>query len=566
MIQTPRLCPAAFALLALWPVASAASDRAPYLLADFEGPTALQTWHASGGTLALGPGRRDHAAVLSYRLPCCDASASATLIPAAKLPKMHDPAISLWIRFPQDVEVFLEATDSSGQALRFPIAATLEHPKAGAWQYAVVPLSPRHGRGLKGKLVQIAIVVRAHARTSVEGSVSFGELRLREALETFQLDPSSPANPPLPESRELASRLGVNIHLLQDDPALDQAHAAGFGFVRADMLWADVERNGRDRFFAYDRLLRSLDARKMGALWILDYGHPDHGGSTPHTRQDVAAFARFAAAAAAHFKGRNVRFEIWNEPDTQHFWQPVPDPAEYADLLRESVAAMRAADPSAKISSGGLSRFDEAFLSQAVDRTIAAQLTAIGVHPYPKGAPETIAPEFASLRDSFTQEIWDTEWGYSSSGQTSRRLQATLAVRELLTAWTLGVPLAVWYDLRDDGPDSANPEHNYGLLDASGNEKPALKAIRNLTTLAATRKYAGMLQTPAGIHAMRFEGAEETTLIVWTDQPEGRRRVEFSRENLLSVNDVLGNTVKPKNGRVDLDSAAGPVYLNYGHK
>jgi len=56
-----------------------------------------------------------------------------------------------------------------------------------------------------------------------------------------------------------------------------------------------------------------------------------------------------------------------------------------------------------------------------------------------------------------------------------------LAVRELLTVWTLGLPVAVGTICATMETDSANPEHNYGLLDSSGNEKPAMKAIRTLT-------------------------------------------------------------------------------------
>ena len=169
--------------------------------------------------------------------------------------------------------------------------------------------------------------------------------RLRESTETFHADAMAETEPPPPGSLELAPRLGVGIHLLRDDHSLDLARDAGFKFVRMDMLWANVERGGRYRFFAYDALLRALDARGMGVLWILDYGHPDHGGSTPRTPQDIAAFGRFAEAAAAHFKGRNVRYEIWNEPNTDRFWTPAPNSSEYAALLREAVAAIRRADP-----------------------------------------------------------------------------------------------------------------------------------------------------------------------------------------------------------------------------
>jgi hypothetical protein len=581
------------------PAASAVSDKRVFLIDDFDGPTALQGWRfdsipeSAGGGLTLGPGHREQGAVLAFRLPCgretvCNAYAAARWRAASPLQKRRDPALSLWIRFPPEVEVALEAKDSSGQTLRFPIGATIEHPTAGDWQYVVVPLSAKHAGGIKGRLEEIGIVVQARggvaARGILQGSVSFDEVRLRESDEIFQVDPAAQAGPPTYGSSELAARLGVNIHLLQDDHALDLAHAAGFGFVRMDMLWANVERRGGYRFFPYDRLLRALEARGMGVLWILDYGHPDHGGSTPRTPQDVAAFGRFAEAAAQHFKGRNVRYEIWNEPNTSQFWKPAPNASEYAILLKEAVAAIRRADPSAKVSSGGLSRFDAAFLGRAVDPSLAADLTAIGVHPYPKTVPESIAPELGSLREWAARalgqqiEIWDTEWGYSSANappeapsnghtEEGRRRQASLSVREILTVWAVGLPLAVWYDLRDDGTDPANPEHNYGLLDSSGNEKPAIRALRTLMSVASGRKYAGMiLETPEGIHAMRMDGPTDTMLIVWTDQPDGRRRIEYPILNLISATDLMGQAVKSKDGRsgqarVEIDGAAGPIYL-----
>jgi hypothetical protein len=592
----------AVALVAPRPATSAVFDKTVYLIDDFDGPNALQGWRfdgipespAASGGLAVGQGHREHGAVLAYRLSCgretgCNAYAAARWTPESPLPKRRDPALSLWIRSPPEVEVALEAKDNSGQTLRFPIGATIEHPKAGDWQYVVVPLSTKHGGGIKGRLVEIGILVQARPGVTapgriLQGSVSFDEVRLRESAEIFYADPGAQAGPTPFGSSEFATRLGVNIHLLQDDHALDLAHAAGFGFVRMDMLWANVERGGRYRFFAYDRLLRALEARGMGVLWILDYGHPDHGGSTPRTPQDVAAFGRFAGAAAEHFKGRNVRYEIWNEPNTSQFWKPSPSASEYAILLRETVAAIRRADPSARVSSGGLARFDAPFLSRVVDPGLAAGLTAIGVHPYPKTGPETIAPELGELREWVARslgpdiEIWDTEWGYSSANapkeapsnghsEEGRRRQGSLSVREILTVWAVGLPLAVWYDLRDDGTDPANPEDNYGLLDSSGSEKPAIRAIRTLMRVVSGRKYAGMIQdTPEGIHAMRMDGSTDTMLIVWTDQPDGRRKIEYPTRNLVSATDLMGEAVKSKDGhsglaRVELDGAAGPIYL-----
>jgi polysaccharide biosynthesis protein PslG len=382
--------------------------------------------------------------------------------------------------------------------------------------------------------------------------------------------------------------IGVNVHRLRGNVALDLAREAGFRFARVDLLWERVERGGAYLFQAYDALMSALESRGMGGLLILDYGHPDHGGSVPRTAEDIAAFGRFAEAAATRFKGRDVRYEIWNEPDIVQFWRPKPDAREYAALLREAVPAIHRADPAAKVVSGGVSRFDLKFLRKAINPGIAAGLTAIGVHPYPKGGPETIGPELEKLRQwarqSFGErlEIWNTEWGYSSTNaaqslrgngpsEDPRLQQARLAVREILTVWSVGFPLSVWYDLQDDGTDAENPEQNYGLLDANGAPKPAMQAVRTVMTAVKGRRFAGAIQrAPAGLHAMRFDGPSDVLIIVWNDQPGKRRTIQYAKNNLLSVTGLMGNTVEVKADsfgevQMEINEAAGPIYLLWKH-
>lgn len=381
--------------------------------------------------------------------------------------------------------------------------------------------------------------------------------------EILHIDPETRIALSRPARAELGL-IGVNVHRFRDNSALDLAREAGFRFARVDLLWERVERGGAYRFLAYDALIGALEARGMGALLILDYGHPDHGGRVPRTAEDITAFGRFAEAAARRFKGRDVRYEIWNEPDIVQFWPPKPNVQEYAALLREAVSAIHRADPAAKVVSGGVSRLDLKFLRRAIDPDLAQGLSAIGVHPYPKGDPEKMGPEIEKLREWARQsfggrlEIWDTEWGYSSTNPTGRapgnghgdegRLQqARLAVRSILTVWSLEFPLAVWYDLQDDGTDGENPEQNYGLIDAKGAAKPAMQAVRTVMTAVRGRRYAGMIQhAPSGMHAMRFNGPEDVLFIVWNDRVGKPQTVRYTTANLVSVTSFMGNTVERK--------------------
>jgi hypothetical protein len=75
-------------------------------------------------------------------------------------------------------------------------------------------------------------------------------------------------------------------------------------------------------------------------------------------------------------------------------------------------------------------------------------------------------------------------------------------------------------------------------------------------------------ETPAGVHAMRLDGSTDTILIVWTDQPDGRRTIEYTKQDLISATDLMGEAIKSKDrpsgqARVEIDAAGGPIYLRW---
>jgi hypothetical protein len=200
-------------------------------------------------------------------------------------------------------------------------------------------------------------------------------------------------------------------------------------------------------------------------------------------------------------------------------------------------------------------------------------LRSAAAHPYRRLAPETFVPELALLRRLLSggtgekAEIWDTESGNGSYDYFSKNLrgdghkaagrncQAVLACREALTVWVLGLPVAVWYDLRDDGGDPRNPEHNYGLLDLHRAEKPAIIAFRTLTRLSADHTIAGMIPyVPDGAHAMRLNGNGDKVYAAWSHQPDSRIAVRFNGEGLASATNLLGEPLKMKeSGHKDVE-------------
>lgn len=377
-------------------------------------------------------------------------------------------------------------------------------------------------------------------------------------------------------AEELHHRLGVNIHFLDDNRALDLARDAGFSFVRVDLLWAQLERHGQYNFAPFDGLMHSLDARRMGVLWLLAYGHPDHGGQSPQSDADIAAYARYAAAVVAHFRGRNAVFEIWNEPNGKQF---LADPATYPRLLRAALDSIRREDPEAAVSTGGTSGFDFPFLTRMLKSGSTERASAVAVHPYRDSAPETLRSDLSVLRDLIQRTvgpkpIWDTEWGYSSYGKASKDLpggghsdvgrqrQAVLVARECLTQWVLGLPITVVYDLRDDGSNPFDREDNFGLIEQSNSDKPAMKVIRVLSTVAQNHNYSGLIRdAPYGLHAMRLDGANDIVFVVWNDATETRPKIGLSRDELLSLTNLFGEPMSTQGEEITLQESEGPIYL-----
>lgn len=134
------------------------------------------------------------------------------------------------------------------------------------------------------------------------------------------------------------------------------AAEAGIRFAKQHLPWADVEReSGRFEWSKYDRIVELCHDAGLDVVWRLDWtpawaARDDHGPGANNVPADAALYARFAAAAAAHFKGRTRFYQIWNEPNLSSEWgyQPV-DPAGYVALLAAAAEAIRAADPAAVV-------------------------------------------------------------------------------------------------------------------------------------------------------------------------------------------------------------------------
>ncbi len=290
--------------------------------------------------------------------------------------------------------------------------------------------------------------------------------------------------------------VGVNIHFTAGhEKDLDLIAAAGFKFIRMDFGWGATERNkGQYNWSEYEQLQSDLEHRSLRAVYILDYsnGLYEEDNASPQHPESVQAYARWAAAASKHFKGRHIIWEIWNEPNIS-FWRPKPDAQQYTTLCLAACKAIREADPSATIVAPASSEFPWAFLETLFKGGALEQLDAVSVHPYrpySKG-PETAAADYAKLRQLIERyapaakkqmPILSGEWGYATHTKgVSLETQAAFAARQQLSNLLEGVPLSIWYDWKNDGTNPADAENNFGTVLPDLAPKPSYHAIQMLT-------------------------------------------------------------------------------------
>ncbi len=220
-------------------------------------------------------------------------------------------------------------------------------------------------------------------------------------------------------------------------------------------------------------------------------GEVQKGIAAPRQPQSVAAFSRWAAAAAAHFKRSNIIWEIWNEPNIT-FWKPAPDVKKYISLATAVCKAVRAVDPGSVIIGPATSQIPYPFIETFLASGILDYIDALSVHPYRDYAipPETVAVDYGKLGDLIGKHsppakkdipIISSEWGYASATKgLPAEKQASYAVRMQLINLLSGVPVSIWYDWKNDGNDPGNFEHNCGTVTSDLTLKPAYIALRTL--------------------------------------------------------------------------------------
>jgi hypothetical protein len=130
-------------------------------------------------------------------------------------------------------------------------------------------------------------------------------------------------------------------------------------------------------------------------------------------------------------------------------------------------------------------------------------------------------------QESGTNPVVSSETGYSDAVDVYAVPAATKAhyiLRTLLEHWDAGVARTYFYELIDEG---SAPFTHYGLVDASGNPKPAYTALKNLLLHVADSGTPALsplnytMSAAASVHhALLQKSNGSYVLILWDEVPE----------------------------------------------
>jgi hypothetical protein len=139
-------------------------------------------------------------------------------------------------------------------------------------------------------------------------------------------------------------------------------------------------------------------------------------------------------------------------------------------------------------------------------------VTAEFVQPsgYPKGAPEAIPARVAKVRavlEKYGQgakPMMCSEWGYSdcrihnAHGDITPLVKSQFLVRGSIIHFVLGFRRLFLYSFYDEGTDSGNPEHFFGLVSRDLQKKPAFYAMQTLGEVLGDTMLSKRGSPPAG--------------------------------------------------------------------
>lgn len=376
---------------------------------------------------------------------------------------------------------------------------------------------------------------------------------------------------------------------------LDHVKDLGLSWVRHGFIWSSVEKQkGVYDFSSYDKLMEDCHERGFKMVGCIAFGNETVYGVHAKDEPARSAYARYAAELVKRYRDYNIVWEIWNEPNTMTFWgkhggvgNSEQYAAQYLDLVKAAVPAMRKADPDCIILGGSVSNMwskSYQWMNFAFKRgLLKTGIDILSVHPYGLKSPEDYVEAYDTTRTMMVNAggpvlpLFDTERGFplgklegyaGGDEKMSLEYQAWHIVRQYLIDQYLDVVGTIWYEWIGTGK-----EEGFSLY-REVEPLPAYMATRVLIQQLKGFKLDGRIETGAKRDfVLRFiHPSGAVKLVAWAAPPlmESPDKIvphtvsiAVEKKGAFETTDIYGNkgTIRSHDGRIQLQLSGAPLYV-----
>ncbi len=349
--------------------------------------------------------------------------------------------------------------------------------------------------------------------------------------------------------------------------------------MRDDFVWSLIEpKPDQWDWTATDKIVAELGGRNLNVLGLLAYSvswatstTDDNSTALSFYPPDPDKYYTFVRTLVRRYKNVIHTWEVWNEPDNNIFWKPSPSPRDYAALLKVAYRAVKDADPTARVATGGVSGNAVPFLEEVFASGASNSFDILAIHPYavpldPAQGQIQSRPEVHKILDvelakyrallsrhSLDKPVWVTEIGWPANGwNLNPNLQADYLAQAYALMLSSGLTERIFaYSFKDQ---SANGGDSWGMV-AWGDGatdlsqvRPSFDAYSTSAKLLTGTSPGGRIQLSPVSVAVDFESGGQWSRSM---QGDGTLTTSTERQHSGSASGKLQYNLTAQNQAVD---------------
>ncbi len=356
------------------------------------------------------------------------------------------------------------------------------------------------------------------------------------------------------------------------DLDLDYMEKVGIYYRRDEVPW-NCMQNDRTKYHylpqwwyaneeLWERGHQNAAIAQAGNVFFLADGDVD--GDAPHERWQLDGFAQYAYTM--YTKKHASFLEVWNEPNGRGFWKPEPDVEDYINLLKHTYSYIRTRDDEIEIGSFVTAGTDTNFIIDGMELGAYPYSTAIVFHPYiypdmPANngllyntlkKVDKVVMNYGGWRDTAVTEIgWPTEYG----GNTQEE-QARATIQNFVIGDDAGLRYNFSYDLKNDGTNDLDREHQFGIYTLDMTPKKAYAAVSAYNCELEGALFHGSVDLGFGDKNSTYVYSKEKKPIIISWMNAGEGEYDFGAGAI--VKDMYGNVID-ENGKASM--GLDPIYV-----